>query len=62
MNELSKELIYANKKIETLEKNKAKLEKEKLITQLEQMKSVENIVTKQSIPVYMTGDLRNFYL
>ena len=42
--------------------NLSKLEKEKLITQLEQMKSVENIVTKQSIPVYMTGDLRNFYL
>ncbi len=42
--------------------NLSKLEKEKLITQLDQMKTVENIVTKQSIPVYMTGDLRNFYL
>ncbi len=43
MNELSKELIYANKKIETLEKNKAKLEKEVL-----DLKS-QNELNKQKI-------------
>ena len=42
--------------------NLPKSEKQNLVSQLQQMKNVKNIVTNTSIPVYMTGDLRNLHL